>query len=449
MSADGTRSEWTRVAAPLKGLAAAGVLAILLAGCKPGGLDYGAKHMQPLSYAIKSEMAEKNMSARDPVMVRLFKEESELEVWKRTKSGKYALLKSYEICKWSGKLGPKFKEGDRQAPEGFYTIGQAQMNPNSSYYLSFNLGFPNAYDRANERTGTFLMVHGSCSSAGCYAMTDEQIQEIYSLARESFIGGQRDFQVQAYPFRMSAENMARHADNEHMPFWRMLKRGYDHFEVTRQVPKVDVCGKQYIFDAKPEDGGRFIANKACPAYQVPSSIKIAVAAKQRLDNEKTAVLIAELAEKRAREERWKSGDTAFAKIFGGGAAGQDNTVAASVDGESGASVPVAGDEVSETSALAYAGTPVPAPNPSRLYEAKPSGGLFSGLFKRETPPAPPEADVPQAVATPLVVAPPAGTLAEDELLTTQSIGSQPEKKRNLKAVSDLVSRWFGGSKPAN
>ena len=127
----------------------------------------------------------------------------------RTRAGRYALLKTYPICRWSGELGPKIKEGDRQAPEGFYTITPALMNPNSQFYLSFNMGYPERLStRRMDRTGAHLMVHGDCSSRGCYAMTDEQIGEIYALARESFFGGQRSFQVQAYPFRMTATNFA-------------------------------------------------------------------------------------------------------------------------------------------------------------------------------------------------------------------------------------------------
>ena len=126
------------------------------------------------------------MDLQSPILVRLFKQEAELEVWKQDRSGRFALLKTYPICRWSGDLGPKVREGDRQAPEGFYTISPGQMNPQSAYYLSFNTGYPNAFDRALGRTGSQLMVHGDCSSRGCYAMTDEQIAEIYSLGRESF-----------------------------------------------------------------------------------------------------------------------------------------------------------------------------------------------------------------------------------------------------------------------
>jgi murein L,D-transpeptidase YafK len=228
------------------------------------------------------------MPRESPILVRIFKEESELDVWKQNAEGKYALLKTYPICRWSGELGPKVKEGDRQAPEGFYTITPGQMNPNSNYYLAFNLGFPNAYDKANDFSGAFLMVHGDCSSAGCYAMTDEQIQEIYALGRDSFLGGQKSFQVQAYPFRMTALNMARHRNNPYMPFWRMIKEGNDHFEVTKAEPHVDVCDKRYVFDARAPGNAStppvFHPREKCPAYEIPESIASAVKAKQASDD---------------------------------------------------------------------------------------------------------------------------------------------------------------------
>ncbi|HVY58272.1 MAG TPA: L,D-transpeptidase family protein [Xanthobacteraceae bacterium] len=236
------------------------------------------------------------MPKGSPILVRIFKEEAELEVWKQDESGRFALLKTYPICRWSGELGPKIRQGDRQAPEGFYTITPGQMNPNSSYYLSFNLGFPNAYDRANDRTGSFLMVHGDCSSAGCYAMTDEQIAEIYALGRDSFFGGQKSFQVQAYPFHMTPLNMAKHRNNPAMPFWRMIKQGYDHFEVSRLEPKVDVCEKRYVFDAVAPGGAstplNFSPRGACPAYEVRQDIAAAAKQKQERDEREFAEYVA-------------------------------------------------------------------------------------------------------------------------------------------------------------
>ena len=212
-------------------VALAAGIALSVAGCvtDEAATKLPSRASAPLKPETVALLQEKGMSKSSPIVVRLFKQESELEVWKPNREGRYELFKSYPICRWSGELGPKIKEGDRQAPEGFYTIVPGLMNPNSSYYLAFNTGFPNAFDRAHGRTGGDLMVHGDCSSRGCYAMTDEQIAEIYALGRESFMGGQRSFQVQAYPFRMTAENLAKHRNNPNMAFWRMLKEGNDQF----------------------------------------------------------------------------------------------------------------------------------------------------------------------------------------------------------------------------
>jgi len=263
--------------------------ALALAGCETDGTAPTARSLQPISPAMLADIEQKNMSKESPILVRLFKEEAELEIWKEDKNGRYALLKTYPICRWSGELGPKIKAGDRQAPEGFYTITPGLMNPNSNYYLAINTGFPNSYDRANGRTGSFLMIHGDCSSAGCYAMTDEQIAEIYALARESFFGGQRAFQIQAYPFRMTPLNMAKHRNSPHMAFWKMLKQGYDHFEVSRREPKIDVCEKRYVFDA--QSNGRFTPTGKCPEYQVNEDLVAGVAEKQQRDEKQFAELV--------------------------------------------------------------------------------------------------------------------------------------------------------------
>jgi len=267
-------------------LAVAGAMA--LAGCETDNVSQvSARALKPLPAALAAEIDKRNMPRESPILVRIFKEEAELEVWKQDADGHSALLKTYPICRWSGELGPKVKEGDRQAPEGFYNITPGQMNPNSNYYLAFNLGFPNAFDRANDRTGAFLMVHGDCSSSGCYAMTDEQIQEIYALGRDSFMGGQKSFQVQAYPFRMTPLNMAKHRNSPNMAFWRMIKEGNDHFLVTKTEPKVDVCEKRYVFDAVAPGNAStpltFHARDKCPVYEVPAEIASAVKEKHDAD----------------------------------------------------------------------------------------------------------------------------------------------------------------------
>ncbi|MGV3490673.1 MAG: L,D-transpeptidase family protein [Devosia sp.] len=279
-------------------LAASVALAAVLAGC--GGIKpaANAKATQPLKQEAVSRLASMKSSQGAAMLVRIFKESSELEVWKQTADGSFKLFKTYEMCAWSGTLGPKLKEGDRQSPEGFYTVTPGQMNPNSIAYLSFNTGFPNKYDRAYGRTGSDLMVHGDCSSRGCYALTNEDIAEVYTLARESFAGGNPSFQVQIFPFRMTATNMARYADNPNMSFWKDIKEGYDRFELSRTPPTYDVCNKEYAFGVPA--GTAMDPLGACPAA-VAQSIPENVRAKMAADDAAMAQQVASLANKAAQD----------------------------------------------------------------------------------------------------------------------------------------------------
>jgi murein L,D-transpeptidase YafK len=219
-------------------------------------------------------LGKKNMRTDTQIFVRIFKEESELEIWKARDDGRFYHFKTYPICMWSGELGPKIRTGDKQAPEGFYTVTRSQMNPKSSFHLSFNLGYPNAYDRAHGRTGEFLMVHGKCTSAGCYAMTDGLVEEIYALAREQFEAGHESFEVHAFPFRMTDENMARHRGHPAYRFWQTLKEGYDFFEIARQPPRIAVCERRYLVNAEFRDPrvGRLDPVGRCPAYQIAQPV---------------------------------------------------------------------------------------------------------------------------------------------------------------------------------
>ena len=246
------------------------------------------------SSELLSLLRQKKMPKHSPIILRVFKEEAELEVWKQDATGHFQILKTYPICRWSGDLGPKLHEGDRQTPEGFYTITPKLMNPNSNFYLAINIGFPNAFDKANDRDGTFLMIHGDCSSSGCYAMTDEQIGEIYALARAS-LSGQPSFQIQAYPFRLTPANLTRHRTNPNIAFWKMLKIGNDHFEATHLQPNVEVCNRRYVFDAQPPSNSTnplvFDPAGRCPAFVVNPKIARAALMKQRADEVEYAQLV--------------------------------------------------------------------------------------------------------------------------------------------------------------
>ncbi len=321
---------------------AALVVAVTLSAC--GGLapPPNAKAIKPLSSALTSKIASIGSSPGAPMMIRIFKQTSELEVWKQSKAGDFRLVKTYAICSYSGDLGPKIKEGDRQSPEGFYNITPGLMNPNSNYYLAFNTGFPNKFDRSYGRTGSDLMVHGDCSSRGCYAMTDEGIAEIFALARETFKGGNASFQLQIFPFRMTAENLAKNAQNPNMSFWKNIKAGYDRFEISKAPSSWDVCNRQYVFDVPA--GSTLDANAACPTNV--ASLSPDLQAKQAADQAAMDKAVADLAAKdaKAAADAQKAADEqAAAKargeaigdfiggMFGGGSDGKvDPTIEAPV-----------------------------------------------------------------------------------------------------------------------
>lgn len=259
----------------------AAIVAPLLSGCNESleSIDLSKvsnKLEYQLSGKIVEQMRKKGMATTSPIMLRIFKEEGVLEVWKAKGDQRFDKIAEYKICAWSGRLGPKVKEGDRQAPEGFYQLTRANLNPNSKYYLAINTGYPNSYDRSLGRGGTNLMIHGACSSSGCYSMTDEQVLEIYALARDAFKGGQETVQLQALPFRMTAENMARHRMSPHIEFWKMLKVGYDNFEITKRPPEVHVCNKTYVFN-QDSAGKPFNPGGACPAMAPPPALAAALA----------------------------------------------------------------------------------------------------------------------------------------------------------------------------
>ena len=183
-----------------------------------------------------------------PLYIRIFKDSKELEVWLESRRGTYELFKRYAICHHSGELGPKTREGDRQSPEGFYQVGRAQMNPWSNFHLAFNLGYPNAYDQAHQWTGGELMIHGRCSSSGCFAMTDYYMDEIYTLADAALVSSQDFFPVHIFPFRLSPENLAGFTKTRWYEFWLELAPGYRFFEENSVPPRVEVNEGGYLIE---------------------------------------------------------------------------------------------------------------------------------------------------------------------------------------------------------
>ena len=206
--------------------------------------------------ALDARLAKLELKRGTPVMLRIFKEESQLELW-MLKGDRYIKFANYPICHWSGSLGPKIAEGDKQSPEGFYTITKRQLHYSGRWRQSLNIGFPNAFDRSLLRTGSYILIHGGCSSVGCYAMTNPVITEVFGLVRAALWTGQDHVPVHVFPFRMTETKLNQHKQAEWLGFWRNLKAGYDSFERTKRPPRIGVCkGSYQISDVGPGEVGQ-------------------------------------------------------------------------------------------------------------------------------------------------------------------------------------------------
>ena len=230
----------------LTALIASGALAGNAYAQQPASSDRADEIIQAEAMGLEPKLEARGLKFGTPVYIAIYKSERMLDLWAQAADGKFEFYKSYPICAMSGALGPKVAEGDDQAPEGFYEVTRDQLNPNSNFDVSINLGYPNAYDRAQHRTGSALMIHGSCLSIGCYAMTDPSIEEIYALVYASLMQGEASVPVHIFPFRMTMPNMAEHARSRWYPFWATLKQGYDVFLSTGRPPRIAVASGQYV-----------------------------------------------------------------------------------------------------------------------------------------------------------------------------------------------------------
>ncbi|WP_048449871.1 L,D-transpeptidase family protein, partial [Methylobacterium tarhaniae] len=438
-------------------LCVATLSAVLLAGVLPAAA--APKHLAPVPPATVALMAARNMAPSAPVLLRAYKQESEIEVWKRAADGRFVHLKTFPICRWSGQLGPKTRTGDRQAPEGFYSVAARQLNPNSAYYLSFDVGYPNAYDRAHGGTGSALMVHGTCSSAGCFAMTDRQVGEIYALVRDALAGGQTAFQFQAFPFRMTARALARHRTDRHIAFWRQLKEGSDRFEATGREPLVGVEGGRYVFSPYPDPAveALAVARRTEEEARIQGLVEGGVEAVRTTyaDGGQHPSFTAML--KRVPAFGAAPGGAAAVTSTIGGAAAVTSTIggAAAVTGTIGGAAAVTGalgSAAAVTSATAYAPTGAPAASPFSAFivpaglgevsrpEALAMAGREVVVIPARRRPAPPIHPIQVAAAfvpLPLIETEPSPfsrlRLAEEPSRLTLAASPEPARPRFLTA----------------
>ncbi len=226
-----------------------------------------AELLRSAKIRITNELTDKGFTLGQPIFMRIFKIPGDLEVWIK-KDDTFDFFKKYAICCYSGYPGPKLMEGDWQSPEGFYSVSANQMNPNSNYHLAFNVGYPNTFDRARNRTGSAIMVHGECSSRGCFAMGNSQMEEIYLLAHSALTAGQQHFDLHIFPFRLTARNLFKFRSSPWIGFWKKLRPGFDYFEHNHRLPKVAVIDGNYII--KPES---FKVAMALPLERKPKEKK--------------------------------------------------------------------------------------------------------------------------------------------------------------------------------
>lgn len=258
----GLRPEWRRLVAGLAlsatSLAAAGnarALTIELKDAAPDRIERqraAEAGRLPLAKTpdlarLDERLSNAGLEAGAPVLIRVFKASSELEVWLE-KGDRFVLFATYPICNWSGTLGPKLKEGDKQTPEGFYTITRRQTRHLGRWRNAINLGFPNVYDKSLGRSGSYILMHGGCSSVGCFAMTNAVMKELYELTQTAIKKGQRHVPVHVFPFRMTDKALAARRQHAWGPFWTALKAGYDSFERTRKPPRITVCKRDYYVE---------------------------------------------------------------------------------------------------------------------------------------------------------------------------------------------------------
>lgn len=239
-----------------------------------------AEDDQPQS-ALEMELEARGFELGAPAFLRVFKSDSILEVW-MLKAGRFELFKRYPVCKWSGQLGPKLAEGDRQSPEGVYFITGGDLRVNARWHRAMNVGFPNARDRALGLTGSGILIHGKCSSIGCFALTDDIVEDVYDVVESALEAGQPRVGVHVFPFALTRERLNAKADEEWSGFWRELKRGHDLFLRDRLPPRTFVCAGQYAFQSRRNPAPVLDGNPVCTPLSRPARPVLATAAARRV-----------------------------------------------------------------------------------------------------------------------------------------------------------------------
>jgi murein L,D-transpeptidase YafK len=236
----------------------------------PYGKAVAAKAIE-LSKAFE----EKGLKLGSPVFIRVYKQTSEMELWIE-KGSRYVLFKTYGICRWSGGLGPKYYEGDRQSPEGLYRITSADLIVNARWDRAMNINYPNSFDVMNGRSGSGILIHGKCGSIGCFAIQDRNVEEVYAAVREALKGGQAYIPVLSLPFRFASLAPSKQDTRQMSEFWSDLRRADLLFARDRLPPAAWICDGRYYFADRRGDSRRHTVHlPGCTPLGQPSRGRVA------------------------------------------------------------------------------------------------------------------------------------------------------------------------------
>jgi len=229
-----------------------------------GSANASDQGWRPESVAAREADLARQFEARDlklgsPIFIRVYKQTSEMELWVQ-QGPRFVLYKTYGICRWSGGLGPKFYEGDRQSPEGLYRITAADLIVNQRWDRAMEINYPNTFDVLNGRSGSHILIHGKCGSIGCFAIQDKNVEDVYGAVRAALRNGQAYIPVLSLPFRFGKLTPSKEQTLQLNEFWTDLRRADLLFERDRLPPVAYICDGRYYFSDRRGDSHRHVVH---------------------------------------------------------------------------------------------------------------------------------------------------------------------------------------------
>jgi murein L,D-transpeptidase YafK len=269
--------------------------------------------VEAVNNSLAAKFEEKGLTLGSPVFLRVYKQTSEMELWVQ-QGPRYIHFKTFGICRWSGGLGPKMYEGDRQSPEGLYHITTADLIVNPRWDRAMNINYPNSFDVVNGRSGSGILIHGKCGSIGCFAIQDQNVEEVYGAVRAALFSGQAEIPVLALPFRFASVAPSVRDTLQLNEFWSDLRRADLLFERDRLPPTAWICDGRYYFADRRGDRHRHAVHlPGCKPLKAPVTAGETAEVKQRAQSIIAASVATQESPKEAVENAAQSCNSKDAK----------------------------------------------------------------------------------------------------------------------------------------